>query len=161
MSQLTLRRSVLRFGLLQIAIILLAIVTGFIHLDKALTMGLLASHTGGAPAGGHPAGRLPAGHAGGPSGPMLLIFQNLPLLFILNFIGYIVLVVALYLPFLKQFQRAIRWVLIVFTAITIIAYFALLGFSPNPLGYADKVVELALLALLVIEDRKAARLANE
>jgi hypothetical protein len=136
---------------LQIAIIVLAVVTGLIHLDKAVALGFFG--------GGH-AG---SGHAGGhhPAGIMGLLFQNLPILFMLNFVAYIVLGGALYLPFFRSFQRLIRWALIVLAALTIIAYFAMLGFSPNPLGYVDKVIELALIVLLVIEDRKAVRLAKE
>jgi hypothetical protein len=82
------------------------------------------------------------------------------LLFFLNFIGYIVLGVALYLPFLKQFQRIIWWLRIIFAAITVIAYVVTLGFTPNPVGYADKIIEVALIVLLIIEDRKSAGLAE-
>jgi hypothetical protein len=113
-------------------------------------------HAGGAPAGGHHAGGPPM-DGGGPSGPMLLLLKNLPLLFFLNFIGYIVLGVALYLPFLQQFQRIIRWLLIVFTTVTIIAYFMVLGLSPNTLGLVDKAIEVVLVILLLIEDFKSAR----
>lgn len=151
MSQLTLRRTVLRISWLQIAIIVLAVITGLIHLDKAMMMGFFG--------GGHPMGTAPhgGGHPGAAHpGPMLLIFQNLPLLFVLNFIGYIVLVAALYLPIFRRWQRIIRWLLIAFTAVTIIAYFALLGFSPNPTGYMDKIIELTLVVLLLVEDRQAA-----
>ena len=166
MSQLTLRRTMLASGLLQIAIILLVVITALVHLDRAITMGFFTGHAGGPPVtgghlGGNGGGIHPGGNvSGGPSGPMILIFQNLPLLFILNFIGYIVLVVALYLPPLKRFQRIIRWLLIAFTAITIIAYFVVMGLSTNPLGYVDKIIELALIVLLVIEDRKTAQLAR-
>jgi uncharacterized membrane protein YfhO len=82
------------------------------------------------------------------------------LLFALNFVGYIVLVIALYLPQLKRFQRIIRWALIVFTAITIIAYFTIVGLSDNTTGYVDKAVEIILIVLLLLEDRKATRLAR-
>ncbi len=149
MSQLTLRRSTTLGSLLPIAIIILAVVTAAIHLDKAVAMGAFASHPS---AGGPPAGGAPD--------MMTLIFQNLPTLFILNAIGYIVLVVALYLPPLKRYQRLIRWALIAFTAVTIIAYFALLGLKSVQLGYLDKAVEAVLLVLLVIEDRIAARQAK-
>jgi len=154
MSQITLRRTALQVGLLQIAIIILVLATALIHLylDKAIVIGFF-SHAGGAAAGSHPAG------GGSPPSLKSMIFQNLPLLFFLNFIGYIVLGVALYLPFLKRFQRIIRWLLIVFAAITIIGYFALLHFTPNPLGYADKIIEVVLVVLLLIEDFKFARLA--
>jgi hypothetical protein len=149
MSQITLRRTALHVGLLQIAIIILVLATALIHLDKA-AIGFFG-HAGGAAAGSHPAG------GGSPPSLKSLIFQNLTLLFFLNFIGYIVLGVALYLPFLKRFQRIIRWLLIVFAAITIIGYFALLHFTPNPVGYIDKAIEVVLVVLLLIEDFKFAR----
>jgi low affinity Fe/Cu permease len=91
---------------------------------------------------------------------MGLVKSNMALLFVLNFVGYIVLVIALYLPQLKRFQRIIRWALIVFTAITIIAYFAIVGLSDNTTGYVDKAAEIVLIVLLLLEDRKAARLAR-
>lgn len=149
MSQTTLRRTTLQVGLLQIAIIILVLATALIHLNQALVMGFFAGHIGVIPAGSPP-------QPGGPSGLRLLILQNLLLLFFLNFIGYIVLGVALYLPFLKKFHRIIRWLLIIFTAITVIAYFVTLGFKPNPVGYADKIIEVALIVLLIIDDRKSA-----
>ena len=149
MSQTTLRRTALQVGLLQIAIIILVLATALIHLDKALAMGFFSGHLGVIPAGIPP-------QPGGPSGLMLLTLQYLVLLFFLNFIGYIVLGAALYLPFLKGFQRIIRWILVVFAAITIIGYFATVGFGVNPLGYADKIIEVALIVLLIIEDRKSA-----
>jgi hypothetical protein len=113
-------------------------------------------------AGGAGGGQAPAtAHgAGASSGLMGLVKSNMALLFALNFVGYIVLVIALYLPQLKRFQRIIRWALIVFTAITIIAYFAIVGLSDNTTGYIDKAAEIVLIVLLLLEDRKAARLAR-
>jgi hypothetical protein len=81
-------------------------------------------------------------------------------LFYLNFVGYIVLTAAHYLPFplLRRYQRITRWVLGAYTAVTIIAWFLVTGGSPNVLAYIDKPVELALIILLIIEDRQQARL---
>src|SRR5215467_2537493 len=137
-GQITPRRTVSRIGRLQIAIMVLAVITAVLHL--LLGISLLA--------------------AGGlaPTGPWLL--KVLPTLFILNFLGYIILIVALYWPQLKLFQHSIRWVLILFTAVTIIAYFVIDGLAPNPIGYGDKLIEGAMIILLLVENRKAARLAR-
>src|ERR1700676_4226021 len=76
-------------------------------------------------------GRPPAGSGGGPPGASIL--QFIPLsqstLFILNGIGYLVLIVAMYLPFLYRFQRIVRWLLIVFAAVTFVLYFLVRGFQ--------------------------------
>jgi len=151
MSQVTLHRTISHIGPLQIAIIILAIVTALVHLDRGLMTSVLA----GPPPGGHFAGRP------GPGGPSLLALLPVPLsvLFYLNFVGYLVLVTALYLPLLRRFQRIIRWLLIAYTATTILAWYLITQGSPNPLAYIDKPVEVALIVLLLIEDRRA-RLAR-
>lgn len=74
-------------------------------------------------------------------------------LFILNFIGYSVLLAALYIPRFLAWQRTIRWTLIGYTALTIVLYFFFAGLRFNPVGYADKLIELALIVLLFLEDR--------
>lgn len=76
--------------------------------------------------------------------PMFLI------LFILNGIGYLVLIAALY--FLKIFaanRNLIRYALMAFTAVTLVLYFVFNW--PNvwgPIGLFDKAVELVLIILL-------------
>ncbi len=158
MSQGTLRRTIFHMGLLQIAIIILAVITALVHLDRGLMMSFFAGHPGGPPPGhlnGPPGGHL----AGPPGGFPLLALLPLTTLFYLNFVGYIVLVTALYLPLLRRYQQIIRWALIVYTAVTILVWFLISNASFNLLAYADKVVELALIILLLIEDRQA-RLAR-
>ena len=161
MSQITLRRTISHIGPLQIAIIVLAVITALVHLDRSLTTGLLSGgHAGGPPPGSH-AGGPPRG--GGPrGGPSLLSALPIPLsvLFLLNFAAYIVLIVALYLPALRRFQRITRWLLILLAVVTIIAWFLITGGSANILAYIDKPVEIALIVLLIIEDRQAARLGR-
>ena len=159
MSQVTLRRVLPHLGLLQIAILVLAVITGLVHFDRAIMMSLFsghAGHPGSFPT--HPGGPPPGGHFGGPPlGFSLLMLIPVPLttLFYLNFAGYIVLAAALYLPQLLRFQRVIRWFLIVYTAVTIVAWFLVTNAQPNLLAYIDKPIELALIVLLLIDDWQA------
>src|SRR2546422_4382662 len=46
-----------------------------------------------------------AGGQPGPSPLRQLVFMALPQLFYLNFVGYVVLAIALYLPSLRRYQR--------------------------------------------------------
>ena len=151
-SQVTSRRSAGAIGALQIAIIVLVIITALIHLQRGLGM------MGGGPPGGGQGGP-PAGAQGGPPGGGFNIMQMLPIpmpiLFLLNGIGYLVLVTALYLPALRQYQPIVRWLLILFTAVTIIMYFAIAGLRMNPVGLLTKAVEIALIVLLLIEGRRS------
>lgn len=149
MSQISLRRTIPHLGPLQIAIMLLALVTGLVHLYRALLLTFLAG-----PRPGHIPGP-PPGSFGGPSPLMQLVFTALPVLFYLNFIGYVVLAGALYLPAFVRYQRVIRWILIFYTAITIVAWYLITHAQPNLIAYIDKPIELALIILLLIDDRQA------
>lgn len=73
-------------------------------------------------------------------------------MFILNGVGYLVLVAALYLPQLNRYHVWIRWALILYTAVTVIAW-ALIG-ERNLIGFVDKAIEVALIILLFIEGRR-------
>src|SRR5690349_17446761 len=125
-SQVISRRSAGAIGALQIAIIVLVVITALVHLQRGLGM------MGGGPPGGGQGGP-PAGAQGGPPGGggfniMQMLPLPMPVLFLLNGIGYLVLVTALYLPALRQYQPIVRWLLILFAAVTIIMYFAIAGF---------------------------------
>jgi xanthine/uracil permease len=76
-----------------------------------------------------------------------------PLLYYLNTLGYLVLVTALYVPPLQPVRREVHWVFIAFTILTIAMWF-LLSPDHTPLGYSDKVSEVVLVLLLVIDDRR-------
>ena len=86
---------------------------------------------------------------------------NFPdVIFILNGLGYLTLVAALFLrvpiQFVSQNRAFVRWAFIAFTAITILGWLAI-GDKTLPngmLGYITKVIEIILIALLFIETRK-------
>lgn len=73
-------------------------------------------------------------------------------LFTLNGLGYLGLWAALRLPIpqLVRFRGAVRWVLIAYTALTIVLYFFMAPFY-STIGIADKVIEVALVALLLAD----------
>jgi len=78
-------------------------------------------------------------------------------LFYCNFGGYVVLGAALYHPALHRFQHVVRWALVAYTAVTILAYFALAAGHYDAFGFADKACEALLIGLLVVEGRRTGR----
>lgn len=76
------------------------------------------------------------------------------ILFLLNGIGYLVLLVALYSPQLAGIQRPMRWLLILYTALTVILWAVIRYF--DFFGYIDKLIEVLLIVLLVVEEVQAA-----
>ena len=81
----------------------------------------------------------------------LAIPSNL-IMFYLNGLGYIVLVVALYLPRFAQRRNMIRWILMGYTAVTILGW-VVIG-ERITIAYIDKLIELALIGLLWVESRQ-------
>ena len=74
--------------------------------------------------------------------------------FILNGLGYLALLGALYLPIplLVPYRRQIRWLLIGYTLLTIGLW---LAFGSRILiGYLNKLNEVVLIALLLLEQRR-------
>jgi hypothetical protein len=80
--------------------------------------------------------------------------QPFPLLFYLNTVGYLVLVAALYTPQLHAIQPVVRWVFIAYTFLTIVLWMVL---TPHrtALGYLDKAIEVALVVLLLVDERRS------
>jgi hypothetical protein len=74
--------------------------------------------------------------------------------FILNGLGFLALLAALYLPVsrLVPHRRAARWTLIGYTTLTILAWVAI-G-ERTPLGYSTTAGEVALVLLLLVEGRR-------
>jgi hypothetical protein len=87
---------------------------------------------------------------------LYLGLQGFPL-FILNALGYLALLAALILPIpvISDYRNLTRWVLVGYTALTIFLW-VLVG-ARNSIGYADKIIELALIVLLVLEARNSRR----
>jgi len=75
-------------------------------------------------------------------------------LFILNGLGYLALLAAVYapIPALALYRRLARWALLGFTALTVILW-VFMGLRA-PIGYITKLIEVALIALLVLERRQ-------
>ena len=74
------------------------------------------------------------------------------ILFVLNGLGYLGLLAVLQLPIpqLARFRSAARWALIVFAALTIVLFF-LMAPEYTIIGYVDKAIEVALIALLLAD----------
>ena len=76
---------------------------------------------------------------------VLAIPENM-IMFYLNGAGYILLALTLFLPQFKQYRHLIRYALMALTLVTILAWIAI-GMR-TPIAYVDKIIEVALLALL-------------
>jgi hypothetical protein len=77
---------------------------------------------------------------------------HIRVLFILNGLGYLTLVTAFYLPAFQTLRAFIRWMLIAYTGVTIALYFVWVAMSGDwtfPIGPAAKIVELAMIVLLL------------
>ena len=135
---MTLPRNATRFGALQIAICVLAAATAAVHLYLGVITHVMVAT--------QPEATAAAGGAA-----TLGFFAAL---FYLDGLGYIVLTAALYHPAFARFRRLTRWALIALTAATIIAYFALIQGHYDAMGIGDKIAEVVLIVLLVVEGRR-------
>ena len=135
---MTLPRNATRFGPLQVAICVLAVATAAVHIYLGVITHVMVVT--------QPEATAAAGGAAA-----LGFFAAL---FYLDGIGYIVLTAALYHPAFARFRRLTRWALIALTAATIVAYFALIQGQYDAIGIADKIAEVVLIVLLVIEGRR-------
>ncbi len=168
MSQVSLSRLPSRLGLLQIAIIVLAVITALIHLSRGLGIDPFVTHmppggfsgrprgAGGPPPGGFGGGR-PGGFGRGGFSLLAYLPIPLPFLFDLDCLAYLVLAITLYLPPLARYRNVLRILLIIVTILTIVGYFLIVGFRTNTFGYVDKAIEITLLVLLLIDAQQARR----
>jgi hypothetical protein len=81
-----------------------------------------------------------------------IMMGRLDPLFTLNGIGFLVLTIAYLLPQLSKYRNIIRWILIAFTAITIIAW-VFIG-AREILGYVTKLIEVGLIVALLLDARE-------
>ena len=135
---MTVPRNATRFGALQIAICVLALATAVVHIYLGVITHIMIAT--------QPEATAAAGGAAA-----LGFFAAL---FYLDGLGYIVLTVALYHPAFARFRRLTRWALIALTAATIVAYFALIQGQYDAVGIGDKIAEVVLIVLLVVEGRR-------
>lgn len=77
------------------------------------------------------------------------------ILFVLNGLGYLTLLAALCLPIqrLSGYKSIIRFALIGYTALTIVAWLVITGGYGTQIAYIDKAIEVVLIVMLLIEDR--------
>jgi hypothetical protein len=71
--------------------------------------------------------------------------------FILNGLGYLALLAALFVPIpqIARYRNAVRLVLVGYAALTILLW-VLVG-ARTPIGYIDKGIEVVLISLLLLE----------
>ena len=74
------------------------------------------------------------------------------ILFILNGLGYLGLLAALLLPIpqLARFRSAARWALVAYATLTIVLWLIMAPLY-DIIGYIDKAIEVALIALLITD----------
>ncbi len=132
--------------LLRIVITILALADGALHL--ALDFILFGGRSG-APAGPRPT--PPPGSP--PPGPRFALPLPLNVLFLLNFIGEVVLVLLFWLSprLLGRRRWLINVIMIIYAALTFIVW-VMFG-RPNPigLGYLSKGIEIALIIALLVD----------
>ncbi len=80
------------------------------------------------------------------------VLKRFDVMFTLNGLGYMALLAALFLdiPIARENRRFVRFGLIGFTAVTIVAWL-ILGDMTWWLGWLTKVIELALIGLLILK----------
>ncbi len=78
------------------------------------------------------------------------------MIFVLNGVGYLFLLILLLAPIapLATYRPLIRWLFIAYTAVTVFAWLLIEGAARTPIAYFDKVVEVALIALLWLDGQR-------
>ncbi len=121
-------------GPVQVGVILLALAAGIIHLYLFLIEGFLGDSS------------------------MLPFYQ---VLFVANFLGYVSLAAALYLPIslLARLRPVVRVLLISMTIAAIVSYFYVNVI--DALGNITQVIEILLIVLVTVETSMASREGDE
>jgi hypothetical protein len=73
-------------------------------------------------------------------------------LFTLNGIGFVALLAAYFLPQFIKYRSLVRWILIAYTAVTIIAW-VFIG-EREILGYVTALIEVGLIVALYLDGRQ-------
>ena len=144
MSQIELRQSDsgqkrLRWNFLPIGIVVLTVLTALVHLVLGLGTFWVVFY-GPAPAGSTPQGLV-----------------TISILFLLNCFGYLALLVAFFLPWLKRVRSSLRWLLIGYTMLTIVVWYFMEFSHADLFDYSDKFIEVLLIALLLLDGWRARR----
>jgi len=86
----------------------------------------------------------------------LLLGFSFGAIFILNAIGYLGLLGLLYLPLpmVAPYHTAVRWALIIYTVLTIVAWLIIGLHDAGLLAYTTKLIEVVLIILLFMEGRQ-------
>jgi hypothetical protein len=125
---MTMNAAQTRIGPVQVGVILLALVSGGVHLYFIFVEGFLSGLS--------------------PEQQMAPIYQ---LLFIGNFFAYVTLAAALYLPIslLSRFRPVVRIMLIAIATASIASYFKV-GFYET-VGNTTQIIEALLIALVTVD----------
>lgn len=79
--------------------------------------------------------------------------------FILNGLGYLVLLAAYFLPidFTKRRHNLVRWAFVAFILVTILGWVAIgdKSWPAGALGYMTKLIEIVLIGFLIIDGRQS------
>jgi hypothetical protein len=133
----------------------LALWDGILHLRliyKLFGGKLWGSPSFGGPPPGAPASSGPPAGGGGTM-PQAIPFVSLPLneLFLLNFIGFVVLASILWVVLLRfgRWLWAVDIALIAYTALAIVGWFRVGKPNPRGLGHLSKEIEVALIVVLL------------
>jgi hypothetical protein len=80
-------------------------------------------------------------------------FMAFDMVFILNGLGYLTLLSALYapLPALRPYRPIIRWIFIIYTAVTLVLWIIIGGTARTPIAFFVKAVEILLIISLWLE----------
>ncbi len=88
-----------------------------------------------------------------------IVDPEIRVLFLLNGLGYLALLAALYFPSpaLRRRRRLVRRVLMGYTVLTIVLFFVwgMMSNAWSAIGLIDKLIEVALVVVLWHEDRQA------
>jgi hypothetical protein len=82
-----------------------------------------------------------------------ILIGQINIVFLLSGLGYLILVASYLTPQLLHKRLYIRWLLIIYTSLSIIGWW-LLDSAGGPLGVLTKLVEIALIVLLLVDGKK-------